>query len=217
MLTEQLGGGKIVTGYRALMFGADLEPRSLPNHGITLLDCLKRIPRMRDALATCGEQTEVVRATVTATLSQSKKQLLKVIVHPGIPEMVERCLSQFIISREATINQIAILEFPVGVSVEWETNGLQTQVAEVPYGIAEDSDSTYLSCRREFLNEFGLLYVALHIVGNLARYFPDKWIAHVESTTHLAIAIEQLLQVATERMPILCLSELTQTLHVAEA
>lgn len=214
---EHFGAGKTSSSFRALMFGADVQPPPLPGRGVSLLDCLKRLPQMRDVLATCGETVEVVRGTATGTLAQDRREFLKIVIHPAKPEILERCISQFIFSREATIDQIKVVEFPVGVSVEWEVTGVQTQVSELPYGIAESTESVYFSCRREILNELGLLYVALHIVGNLARYYPDKWLAHVESSSQLAMAVEQLLQLSIERLPMLCLSELTQTLFVAEA
>jgi hypothetical protein len=67
------------------------------------------------------------------------------------------------------------------------------------------------------LNEFGHLYVALHIAGNYARYYPDKWLHDVEHSTPLALAIEELCSLAQWRAPWLTFCELDQTLYVNEA
>jgi hypothetical protein len=55
------------------------------------------------------------------------------------------------------------------------------------------------------------LYVALYILGNYARYFPDLWMRDVEQSSPLALAVEKLLEVAAVRMPLAALSEMTRT------
>jgi hypothetical protein len=64
------------------------------------------------------------------------------------------------------------------------------------------------------LNEFGFIYVALFIVGNYERYYPDFWIHDVEENTELGLVIEELLNVAERRMALLTLSELSQVYFV---
>jgi hypothetical protein len=67
------------------------------------------------------------------------------------------------------------------------------------------------------LNEFGYLYVSLYLAGNYARYFPDKWLVDVETSTALALAIEELCAISEWRVPWLALCELDQTMYVIEA
>jgi hypothetical protein len=64
------------------------------------------------------------------------------------------------------------------------------------------------------LNEFGYLYVALFIIGNYARYYPDYWMQDVEQCSPLALAIEQLVSVAERRMAWLAFSELSRICFV---
>jgi hypothetical protein len=66
------------------------------------------------------------------------------------------------------------------------------------------------------LNEFGYLYVALFIVGNYARYYPDKWLADVEDKTALGLAIEELVYIVEQRLALLSLSELTRIYYVQD-
>jgi hypothetical protein len=67
------------------------------------------------------------------------------------------------------------------------------------------------------LTEFGYLYVAMYLAGNYARYFPDKWLLDVETSTSLSLAIEELCAICEWRRPWLSLCELDQTLYVSEA
>ena len=64
------------------------------------------------------------------------------------------------------------------------------------------------------LNEFGFIYVALYILGNYARYFPDQWMRDVEQSSPLALAVEELLAMVAVRMPLLTLSEMERTYFV---
>jgi hypothetical protein len=61
------------------------------------------------------------------------------------------------------------------------------------------------------------MYVALYICSNYARYYPDFWIRDVETHVALALAVEELIDVAEETMAPLTLSELSRTYFVPEA
>ena len=67
------------------------------------------------------------------------------------------------------------------------------------------------------LNEFGYLYVALFLAGNYARYYPDKWLADVESSSAISLAIEELCSMAEWRVPWLSLCEMDLKMYVNEA
>jgi hypothetical protein len=67
------------------------------------------------------------------------------------------------------------------------------------------------------LNEFGYYYVGLYLAGNYARYYPDKWLADVESSSPICLAIEEVCSTAEWRVPWLALCELDRTLYVNEA
>jgi hypothetical protein len=66
------------------------------------------------------------------------------------------------------------------------------------------------------LNEFGYHYLALYLAGNYARYYPDKWLHDVETSTPLALAIEELCEIAEWRVPWLSLCEMDSILYVPE-
>jgi hypothetical protein len=67
------------------------------------------------------------------------------------------------------------------------------------------------------LNEFGILYIGLYILGNYARYYPDYWMSDVESGSPLALAAEEFMSMAEVRMALLTLSELSRRYLVVRA
>jgi hypothetical protein len=87
----------------------------------------------------------------------------------------------------------------------------------IPHGATWDYRETRFWCSNQPLNEFGFIYVALFIVGNYARYYPDRWLLDVENSTALALAVEELLAVADTRMAWLTLSELDRKVYLARA
>lgn len=76
----------------------------------------------------------------------------------------------------------------------------------IPHGSSWTEEEVRLWPRSMSLNEFGYLYVALFIVGNYARYYPDRWLLDVETCSPLALAIEELVSIAEQRMAWLALS-----------
>ena len=66
------------------------------------------------------------------------------------------------------------------------------------------------------VNEFGFFYMALFIFGSYARYYPDKWVKDVDAATPLALAVEELLVQADNRVPMLSFCEMSRTSLVPE-
>jgi hypothetical protein len=113
---------------------------------------------------------------------------------------------------------VDLREGPSGGILTWTVNRTVGElVISFPPGSMWKMDEARLWPTPEPLNEFGYLYVALYIAGNYARYYPDRWIADVEASTPLGLAIEQLMSTATERMALLTLSELMQTYYIPGA
>ena len=64
-------------------------------------------------------------------------------------------------------------------------------------------------------NEFGLIYVSMYILGNYARYFPEKWMFDVETASPLALGAIELMSAAAERVPVLALGEFTRKMYLS--
>jgi hypothetical protein len=65
-------------------------------------------------------------------------------------------------------------------------------------------------------NEFGYIYLALYILGNYARYYPDKWLADVEKNSPLALAVDEFIHVVEQRLALLTYGELARTYFVPD-
>ena len=68
--------------------------------------------------------------------------------------------------------------------------------------------------RIDSLNEFGILYVGIYILGNYVRYFPDEWMSDVETASPLSLAARTFSEVVEERMALLTLSELSRSYFI---
>jgi hypothetical protein len=209
-------GRTSTSGFAALMFGANTEPPTLPLEGITLLNCLERLPQMATTLHVLGSVVKLVRTTVERK-HHKNVATLELMVHPARPDLMEAFAAQITFYPSADLGRVRIVEYPsgFGFSVE-QVQGQMPSLRSLPYCIVTDTKNVWFECGSAQLNEFGLLYVALHICGNFARYFPDKWLDHVEQRSALCVVIERLLDVAAERLPLLCASELTGSLLVQE-
>jgi len=86
----------------------------------------------------------------------------------------------------------------------------------MPAAATHSSSQLRFICEMNSLNEFGMFYVALFIIGNYARYFPDCWLLDIEKSTQLAMAVEELCSIAQSRVPLLMLCELDRTLYAFE-
>ncbi|UVE65269.1 YaaC family protein [Burkholderia pyrrocinia] len=206
--------GMATSGIRALMAGSDVEPDAYPANGLSLLDVLQGLPQMVEILATYGIRPELVRSTCTAIFgTENQDPTLSIIVHPSLPSAMNNFMDLVQFAPRG-LHRIDIAEYPNGIH-------LQIPLADdvpghFPWSICTDVGNTWFSSRREFLNEFGLIYVALHIAGNFARYYPDKWLAHIDVSSPLALTIDRLTDVVFERVPLLIAGELARSYFVAD-
>jgi hypothetical protein len=189
----------------------------LPEAGISLLDCLKCIPAMSGHLERLDLHSNTYRG-VAKKNERTDFTTLSFVVHPGAP-MPERVFEQ--VTWPATqMEQLQWIEFPGGGAVNitipkgHDHPHWTGQQPQLPAGATMSVDDTRFWYRSEPLNEFGFLYTALFIAGNYARYYPDRWIVDVEHSAPLALAIEELLHIADERIPWLISSELERRYYV---
>ena len=86
-----------------------------------------------------------------------------------------------------------------------------------PDGFNVTLEDLYMAPSKLSLNEFGLYYVALYICSMYARYYPDMWIREIESSSTLSLAIEQFMDSAYTRLPLLALWEFTEWHYLRQA
>lgn len=87
---EQIGPAGRTTGYYAIMGSADSEPAPLPKAGLTLLDCLARLPGMDAFMREYERPLDLVRATVSQRLESGGPPVLTILVHPALEDRLER-------------------------------------------------------------------------------------------------------------------------------
>ncbi|WP_186023125.1 YaaC family protein [Burkholderia gladioli] len=214
--TETHDGGHMSTlGISALMAGSDLEPEAYPVNGRSLLDALVGLPQMIEILASYGVVPKLVRATCTAKGGTAAQEpSISIVVHPTRPVVMDGFMNLVKFAPRG-LHRVSIEEYPRGIHLSFP---LDVDVpGQLPWGTSIDAGNTWFSARNESLNEFGLIYVALHIAGNFARYYPDKWLGHIEVSSPLALVIDRLTEVAFDRAPLLVACELMRRYLVAES
>lgn len=202
------------TGAIVLMTASKDPLAPLPANGLSLIDCLNSLPYMADTLADLGSELRMIRATATSEGDEAgiRKQL-QITVHPASEKMLA-AFGELVKFPAATVNALDFNEYYRGYSIILNHEHPDGHHLSTPPAISISEKFTYFSCSPLFFNEFGYLYVALHICGNFARYYPDIWLKHIEESSPLALAIEELCRHALYRLPLLALSELTMTYHI---
>jgi hypothetical protein len=215
--SERHNSGGLSNSYTVLGIAKDERPTLLPPKGVTLLDCLIRIPLMLDYLQSYGISSRIVRGKLAKNISPGgETSQFKLTVHPD-PFANE--LLDHVKMHPSLIDQVGITEFPRGGIFDIHVGATDpVPFLEFPEGVSQNAEELLFWVDQNLaLNEFGFLYVALFIAGNYARYYPDKWVHDVENSTPLALAIEELLSVAERRMVWLTLSELSRSYQVLKA
>ncbi|WP_339029294.1 hypothetical protein WI604_00135 [Bradyrhizobium symbiodeficiens] len=188
----------------------------LPEKGVTLLDCIQRIPDLADLVNAHGANSSCIRGTIQLDEWETpQRNLLRFTIHPN--KQASQVLDGIRFS-PSLVNCIDVIDFPSGATIRITSTPTSPDgEVHLPAAAARNVKEFFCWLGDEPpLNEFGYFYAALFIAGNYARYYPDRWIADVENSTDLALAIEELVAAAERRIPWLTLSELSRTYHVFE-
>lgn len=196
-------------------FGPSDEPfAQIQAHGITLLTCLRNIPSLEDTLRRLGTSLDMVRATFSREKGLGDPyDTWSLIVHPQNQSQID-AFAGCVIADASSVNYLAFEEFPLGFSIRKPGQFGENFRLSLPHGTALTDKYSYFHCSRSALNEFGYIYVALHICGNFARYYPDVWLSHIQKCSDLSIAVNSLCETAVDRLPLLTLSELSRQFQI---
>lgn len=199
-----------------LLFGVDTPFPSLPDAGMTLLDCFLEMPTMHGYMRANALMPFITRGTVSGTKSRdSYQQATRIIIHPDNPEILNNLYRQ-IFAKPSDIEHLNVLELQSGLILTMDATVDGAPCVLFPHGVNVSKNQVLFSCKETTLNEFGLFYVSLYIAGNYARYYPDKWLPDIDAASPIALAIEELIACAEERIPLLVLSELSQIYHIPD-
>lgn len=207
-------GGATTTGHRIICTAADVPPATLPKKGLSLLQCLAELPYLSEVLSSNGASLQMVRGAFNQTINQLKIST-EFVLHPGPEDLIEKFGSS-VQAEPAAVNNLTVIELQSGYAIRWDNNADLPQIRIFPASTSISTNQIFFSCSGLNLGEFGFLYLALHICGTFARYYPDIWLKHIEKNSPLAMAIDELCNSAIERLPLLLLSELSRIYHVHE-
>lgn len=214
--TQYLSQQGSTTSFQVLWGVEDLPYPPVPVTGLSLKECFQSLPFMCDHVESAGLRTNFVRGTCRVNLWPGPEWRTEhtFILHPDAK--VQSLLHQLVVNANA-VDRIDLVEVSTGIRLKLSSDWIQGRTGlRVPPAVSVNTDEWRMWSTCPPLNEFGYLYAALYLAGNYARYFPDKWLADVESSSPIAIAIEELCSIAEWRAPWLSLSELDQTLYVCE-
>jgi len=200
--------------YDVLLYPEDKAPPELGTSGISLYDCIVNLPYMHDILSRWGTGLQMVRSKISREMNLSNgKTTLVITIQPTLPKLLEK-FGDLVKAEPSLINHIEINELSSGYILKIDLSGGSN--FSLPHSTCIVDSEVYFACSSVNLGEFGYLYTAFHILGNFARYYPDIWMKHIESSSPLANVADELCRHALDRLPLLTLSELTRSYHVLE-
>lgn len=200
--------------YGLVLIPEDVRLPLLPSEGISLLQCLRSIPGLEEQLFALHETPNIVRGRVTLDQLADGSTKTAIVIHPNLPGVLSKFYETWKIEPSA-VNKMDFAEIGSGLIISWTIQPLDYVIGNlprimVPQGMMWHHEEVRFWSEPGSLNEFGYLYSALYIVGNYARYYPDRWMRDVEEASSLALVVEHLLDLVGVRMPLLAYSELSR-------
>lgn len=212
----QVGGGILQHTANLLLFGDDAKIGYLHEEGISLFDCFQGTPGMLGWLHANCQVSRIVRGRARRHQTSSTSFFTELTIHAGLGNEIESLLKLFRFSPEV-VNTMNVIEVGSGVIARIDQQiGERCNFHFPPSANWNNQELRFLPSGTT-LNEFGYFYIGLYILGNYARYFPDRWMKDVDGGTPLAVATEEFLSLAEWRMALLTYSVLSRTYWVMQA
>lgn len=203
-----------------VLLAEDKELPQIPAEGVSLLDCFKNVPSMQAFLHGFGIPSDLCRARIERTnydpscgLPLSGKIEYRIYIHPQMRENIDSVVKR-IAFHPRLAQDVDASEAGGGFIVRVTLDPEAGYGFKMPSASQENVENITFYSRNDFLNEYGYLYIGLFILGNYARYFPDKWMQELELATPLAVAAMEFINVANDRMPLLANAALSNTVFL---
>ncbi|MBR0961751.1 YaaC family protein [Bradyrhizobium japonicum] len=217
IVKRHLESGGSTKGYEIVLGAIDSPFPPLPTEGITLAECLEALPLFAEHLGQTDLRPKFVRGSCESEiwLGPMWHSNVDVTFHPS--DWRDQLLDAVRVD-PGSIDRIHVREAGTGLAVRLMNDWIYGHIGfPLPPASVLNTSEWRMWINAPSLNEFGYLYVALFLAGNYARYFPDRWLLDVETSTALALAIEELCAIAEWRAPWLAMCELGETLYVVDA
>ena len=212
---ERRADGTEISRKAIVLKESDERLRQLPAKDINLLECFQMLPGLITKMPFHKIPRKLVRGSVSHLRDfQTDKETFRVVVHPDDGSLVKKLYDKVSIAG-AALDEVNVEHGGnTFVVVHTRRKCWPQYPLHCPNGFNSDCRLVWFFSGSSLLNEFGYLYTSLFICGNLARYYPDRWIKEIEKSSDLAIAISALLNLATERMAVLALSEMARVYYI---
>lgn len=199
----------------AMAVARDERMESLEPRGVTLLECFKYVPGMRDYMMTRGVSTGLGRGVISLDRNAAQNTACsQIIFHPGDEKLQNEVYERFSYEPRS-VEELEIVTLPGGCIVKQTWNDDYKHGGGIfPNSFQERSNEIFFCSNNQALNEFGMLYTGIFILGNYARYFPDYWMKDVEGSSPLALSSERFMDIVEARAPLLTASVLDQTYYL---
>lgn len=180
----------------------------IPAQGLSLLWCFQNTPALRQALATYNIPSLHVRATMSREINLVEKfQQDTIITHPNLKTIVDRCISKIKIPNRDFENY-DIQEVTDGYIIEIRASPDNALTGGgFPNAIQSETSRVFFLSDNDVLNEFGVYYVGLYLLGNYCRYYPDFWMRDFEQASSLYFLASRFMAIAENRLPVLIHSQ----------
>ncbi|WP_434710626.1 hypothetical protein NMA58_13710 [Rhizobium sp. YTUHZ045] len=199
---------------------SNLSSLPMPDRPITLMECLKHIPAMRPALDAYGDQSSLCRGVITQSrtswpdggISNVQRQFL---LYGQTDEVYQDILERFRLAPNV-VPEFEFEQIGSGIAVTWKAHPDFVDVANfsMPEIFAHSLDRLFFVGSGEYLNEFGYYYSALYVAGMVTRYFPHIWIKELRRNSKGAVLINELVDHALLRVPVLAASALERRVFI---
>lgn len=200
---------------RIIFDSEDIPFCEIPKTGYSFLDIVKASPCMMSHLGSSGVASRVIRAKVSDTLRMDGVLDVSIVVHPAPQDILAEALEGFLFNAYA-VERIKYTQFRSGISLKFQYQPSDNLECRFPQAVTwNDSDIRFIP-RDVFLNEFGLFYYGLHMLGSYSRYFQDYWMRDVESSNLMSHLIEIFLSYAEWRCALLTVAELDHTYYILD-
>ena len=209
--------GSVQTSTYDIVLGAMDDPLSeIPPNGFSLFDCLSALPPLRGMARLYGIEQNYVRGFVERNVHTDENYNIKIHIHPGPAGIVSSFFDNCFFDANFC-DRITFTEFPNGGIITVNNRMIDGRINfKIPHGMNLSKNEVCFWPKAQRINEFGYFYIALFIVGNYARYYPDHWLRDIDMSADISLAIEDLIVAAKRRIALLTFSELSGTYFVPE-
>jgi hypothetical protein len=189
----------------------------LPRQGISLLHCFKYTSGLGRSLREYGIATELVRGVHRHSVDRTTNNWdITLIIHPHRQDILDLMYEKFTFSpMDYEITTVIELERGCIIQQKFGPN-MPHHGGSFPNSFQISVDEVLFCADNEVLNEFGIYYVGLFILGNYARYYPDMWMIDVETSSPLYLLATEFMNCAEARIPLLTFSELSRVSTVLQ-